>query len=116
MRQKHETAASFNELKEITQIMQALKTPTPKSENANTSEFASQRALTPKRAARAKKHALNPTKKAFSERQITAFRDNSQASAKKCLQTNQANNKNLKAEPSDETFKQGLSTQQRGQQ
>ncbi|MEJ8618532.1 hypothetical protein MMN25_06210 [Helicobacter pylori] len=62
MRQKHETATSFNQLSEITQIMQALK---------------------PKAKARAKNYALNPTKKAFSERQITTIRDNSHASAKK---------------------------------
>ncbi|WRG14823.1 hypothetical protein FNE27_04230 [Helicobacter pylori] len=47
MRQKNETATSFNQLKEITQIMQAQKTPTPKSDNAEASEFASQNTQTP---------------------------------------------------------------------
>ncbi|MFP6293888.1 hypothetical protein ACLGE1_05295 [Helicobacter pylori] len=81
MRQKHETATSFNQLKEITQIMQAQKTPTPKSANANTSEIASQSAPKPKARAKTKNHALKPTKKAFSERQRIAIRDNSQASS-----------------------------------
>ncbi len=79
MRQKNETAPSFKELKEITQIMQAQKRSALNSDNANASEIASQSVLTPKIRARAKNHALKPTKKAFSERQITAFRDNSQA-------------------------------------
>ncbi|GAA8341031.1 hypothetical protein KH0155_08080 [Helicobacter pylori] len=83
MRQKNETATSFNQLNEITQIMQVLKRSTQTSENANTSEIASQRALKPKAKARAKNYALNPTKRAFSERQTTTIRDNSQASAKK---------------------------------
>ncbi len=90
MRQKHETATSFNQLKEITQIMKAQKTSVQTSANANTSEIASQSALTPKTKARAKKHALKPTKKAFSERQNTAFRDNSPASDKKRLETQQS--------------------------
>ncbi len=81
MRQKNETATSFNQLKEITQIMQVQKTRAKTSENAHASEIASQRALKPKATAHAKNHALNPTKKAFSERQITAFRDNSQTRA-----------------------------------
>ncbi|WP_131158230.1 hypothetical protein [Helicobacter pylori] len=109
MRQKNETAASFNQLKEITQIMQAQST------------------LTPKARAQAKKRALKPTKRAFSERQNTAFRDSSQASDEKRLKTKQANqqgdnanafksdetnNSNLRAEPSDEAQKQGLKNTQ----
>ncbi len=74
MRQKNETATSFNKLKEITQAIQAQKNSAQTSGNANTSEIKSQ--STPK------KSALKPTKKAFSERQITTIRDNSQASAK----------------------------------
>ncbi|QQO40101.1 hypothetical protein [Helicobacter pylori] len=50
MRQEHETAKGFNELKEITQNIQTLK-----SESS----------------AQAQKSRLNPTKKAFSERQKT---------------------------------------------
>ncbi|MFB1283831.1 hypothetical protein ACEWX5_03635 [Helicobacter pylori] len=115
MRQKNETATSFNQLKEITQIMQAQKTPTPKSENANTSEITNQSVPKPKGATRTKNHALKPTKRAFSERQITTIKDNSQASEQKRLKPEQAN-KNLRAEPSDEDFKQGLATQQRGQE
>ncbi|GAA7384032.1 hypothetical protein BD0137_05410 [Helicobacter pylori] len=88
MRQKHETATSFNQLKEITQAIQVQKNSAQTSENANTSEIASQRALKPKAKARAKNYALNPTKRAFSERQITTIRDNSQANAFKSDETN----------------------------
>ncbi len=89
MRQKHETATSFNQLKEITQIMQAQENSAQTSANANASEPTQKRTPTPK----ARAHALKPTKKAFSERQKTAFRDNSQASAKKSLITHQSNQK-----------------------
>lgn len=82
MRQKNETATSFKELKEITQIMQAQKASGLTNANADTSEIAHKSALTPKARAHAKKGALKPTKRAFSERQITTIRDNSQASAK----------------------------------
>ncbi|GAA8343464.1 hypothetical protein HpNP145_04630 [Helicobacter pylori] len=111
MRQKNETATSFNQLKEITQIMQAQKTPTPKSENADASEIAHKSALTPKARAHAKKGALKPTKRAFSERQIITIRNNSQASANKSQETEQANQQGDNAN----AFK-GLSTQQRGQE
>ncbi|WQV95248.1 hypothetical protein KVM12_01585 [Helicobacter pylori] len=109
MRQKNETAISFNQLKEITQIMQAQKTPTPKSDNANTSEFASQSTQNSKWATRAKNHALNPTKRAFSERQITTIGDNSQASANKSQETKQANQQgdNENAFKSDEKNTRG---------
>ncbi len=81
MRHKNETATSFNQLKEITQIMQVRKRSAQTSDNANTSETTSQSAPKPKGTERAKKSALNPTKRAFSERQKTTIRDNSQASA-----------------------------------
>ncbi|WP_305859502.1 hypothetical protein [Helicobacter pylori] len=118
MRQKNETATSFKELKEITQIMQAQKTSAQTNANADASEIAHKSALTPKARARAKKGALKPTKRAFSERQRTAFRDNSQASANKSQESKQANQQgdNANAFKSDEAFKQGLSTQQRGQE
>ncbi|MFP6148610.1 hypothetical protein ACLGAM_01840 [Helicobacter pylori] len=118
MRQKNETATSFKELKEITQIMQAQKTSVQTNANANTREIASESALTPKARAHSKKGALKPTKKAFSERQKTTIRDNSPASDKKRLKTEQANQQgdNANAFKSDEAFKQGLSTQQRGQE
>ncbi|WRB37061.1 hypothetical protein KVK24_05545 [Helicobacter pylori] len=90
MRHKHETATSFNQLKEITQAIQAQKRSAQTSDNANASEITSQSTLTPKAKARAKNHALNPTKKAFSERQNTAFKDRSQASANKSQETKQA--------------------------
>ncbi|GAA7359809.1 hypothetical protein [Helicobacter pylori] len=93
MRQKHETATSFNKLKEITQAIQAQKNSAQTSENANTSEIASQSALKPK-TARTKNHALKPTKRAFSDRQITTIRDNSQASANKSLETKESNHAN----------------------
>ncbi|WP_100957192.1 hypothetical protein [Helicobacter pylori] len=79
MRQKNETATSFNKLKEITQAIQAQKNSAQTSDNGSTSEITSQ--STPKPTAHSKKSALKPTKRAFSERQRTT-RDNSQASAK----------------------------------
>ncbi|GAA8609760.1 hypothetical protein HpBT318_11570 [Helicobacter pylori] len=82
MRQKNETAISFNKLKEITQAIQAQKNSAQTSDNANTSEITSQRTPKPKGSAHAKNSALKPTKRAFSERQKTTIRDNSQASAK----------------------------------
>ncbi len=60
MRHKNETATSFDKLREITQ---AIDTGAKK----------------PNGTAHAKKSALNPTKRAFSERQRTTIRDNSQA-------------------------------------
>ncbi|MFP6137120.1 hypothetical protein ACLGBP_02955 [Helicobacter pylori] len=123
MRQKNETTTSFNQLKEITQIMQMQKWCAKTSDNAETSEITHESAPKSKARANAKNNALKPTKKAFSERQNTAFIDNSQARANlsfkakasqntNALKTEQANNKNLRAEPSDETFKQGLATHQ----
>lgn len=82
MRQNNETATSFNKLKEITQAIQAQKNSAQTSDNANTSEITSQSTPKPKGGAHAKNSVLKPTKKAFSERQITKIRDNSQASAK----------------------------------
>ncbi|WQZ93774.1 hypothetical protein KVL67_03095 [Helicobacter pylori] len=93
MRQKNETATSFTRLREITQAIQAQKNSPQTSDNANTSEITSQSAPKPKGTAHAKKSALKPTKRAFSERQNTAFRDNSHASKQKCLKTEQANQK-----------------------
>ncbi|WQU95892.1 hypothetical protein KVK81_03310 [Helicobacter pylori] len=81
MRHRNETAISFNKLKEITQAIQAQKNSVQTSDNANTSEITSQ--STPKPTAHYKKSALKPTKKAFSERQRTTIRDNSQAQALK---------------------------------
>lgn len=94
MRQKTETATSFNQLKEITQIMQVQKTSVQTNANANTSEPTQKSAPTPKTRARAKKGALKPTKRAFSDRQITTIRDNSQASANKSLETKESNHAN----------------------
>ncbi len=82
MRQKNETATSFNQLREITQAIQMQKNSAQTSDNANTSEIESQSAPKPKGSAHAKNNALKPTKRAFSERQKTTIRDNSQASAK----------------------------------
>ncbi|GAA7342019.1 hypothetical protein BD0115_14420 [Helicobacter pylori] len=45
MRQKNETVASFNQLKEITQAIQAQKRSAQTSANADASEIASQSAL-----------------------------------------------------------------------
>ncbi|WP_120981732.1 hypothetical protein [Helicobacter pylori] len=105
MRQKNETATSFKELKEITQIMQAQKRSAQINANANASEIAHKSALTPKARVHAKKGALKPpTKRAFSERQITTIRDNSQ-------ETKQANQQGDNAN----AFK-GDEANQRGQQ
>ncbi|MDU9776777.1 hypothetical protein [Helicobacter pylori] len=82
MRHKNETATSFDQLREITQAIQAQKNNTQTSDNANTSEITSQSTPKPKGTARAKKSALKPTKRAFSERQRITIRENSQASAK----------------------------------
>lgn len=84
--------------------MQAQKRIAQTSANANTSEIAHKPALKPKGTARAKKGVLKPTKKAFSERQITTIRDNSQASANKSQETEQANQQgdNTNAFKSDE--------------
>ncbi len=109
MRQKNETATSFTQLKEITQMMQAQKRSAPTSDNAEASEIASQSAPKPKATAHAKKARLNPTKRAFSERQITAFRDNSPASDKKRLETQQSDKQgdNINAFKSDEAKERG---------
>ncbi len=122
MRQKNETATSFNQLKKITQAIQAQKTSVQTSANANNSEIESQSTLTPKARAHTKKHALKPAKRAFSERQITAFRDHSQASANLCktktshnanaFKTEQGLNSSLRAKQSDEVLKQRLATHQ----
>ncbi len=73
MRQKKETATSFNKLKEITQAIQAQKNSAQTSDNANTSEITSQSTPKPDKTARAKNSALRPTKRAFSERQRTTI-------------------------------------------
>ncbi|MFP6203428.1 hypothetical protein ACLGCN_05140, partial [Helicobacter pylori] len=63
MRQKHETAASFNQLKEITQIMQVQKTSVQTnanadaSENANISDLTQKKGLKPKTSTQTKKGA-----------------------------------------------------------
>ncbi|ANT45414.1 hypothetical protein [Helicobacter phage Pt5303G] len=81
MRQRNETATSFNKLREITQAIQAQKNSAQTSDNANTSEITSQSTPKPNKwTARTKNSALKPTKRAFSERQST-IKDNSQASA-----------------------------------
>ncbi|MGL2896442.1 hypothetical protein ACQKBB_07700 [Helicobacter pylori] len=83
MRQRNETATSFNKLREITQAIQALKSSAQTSDNANTSEITSQSTPKPNKwTACTKNSALKPTKRAFSERQRITIRDNSQASAK----------------------------------
>ncbi len=82
MRHKNETETSFNKLSKITLMIQAQKNSVQISDNANTSEITSQSTPKPKGTARAKKSALKPTKRAFSERQRTTTENNSQASAK----------------------------------
>ncbi|MFA4746740.1 hypothetical protein [Helicobacter pylori] len=83
MRHRNETATSLNKIREITQAIQAQKNSPQTSDNANTSEITSQSTPKPKGITHAKNSVLKPTKRAFSERQITTIRrDNSQASAK----------------------------------
>ncbi|WQT44011.1 hypothetical protein KVC87_03180 [Helicobacter pylori] len=82
MRRKNETATSFDKLMEITQAIQMQKNSVQTSESANTSELTSQSTPKYNGTSHAKNSALKPTKKAFSERQKTTIRDNSQASAK----------------------------------
>ncbi|MGL2815465.1 hypothetical protein ACQKBX_05685 [Helicobacter pylori] len=110
MRQKHETAKSFNELKAITQaimLRQPIKTAserkserTQTSENANISDRTQKTGLKPKTSVQAQKGRLNPTRKAFSERQKTTFRDSERtqkrANALKTPKNKQANNSNFK--------------------
>ncbi|WQT20840.1 hypothetical protein E5A86_01080 [Helicobacter pylori] len=88
MRHEHETATSFNQLKEITQSIQAYQTLKQTNENAN-SELAPKQTLKSKLSAQAKKGALKPTKKAFSDRQKTTLKDKSQESAKESLASQQ---------------------------
>lgn len=130
MRLEHETATSFNQLKEITQAIQARKTSVQTSAKANASEPTQEQGNKPKATPSAKNHALKPTKRAFSERQITAFRDNSQASANlsrgtkgsynaNAFKTEQANNSSLRDTKSAKAQKPGLENNQsntRGQQ
>ncbi len=92
MRQTHETATRFNQLKEITQSIQAYQALTQANDNANTSELTHKRTLKPKGSTQTKKGALKPTKKAFSERQKTTLKK-PQASANARLKTKQANKK-----------------------
>ncbi|GAA6935744.1 hypothetical protein HpHUE40_15400 [Helicobacter pylori] len=121
MRQKKETAKSFNELKAITQSIMLKKGAltnathqesdrtqeannanakahtqerTQTSDNANISEIASQSALKYNGTSHAKNSALKPTKRAFSERQRTTIRDNSQVSANKSLENKESNHAN----------------------
>ncbi|WP_231174056.1 hypothetical protein [Helicobacter pylori] len=82
MRQKKETATNFAILKEITQAIQAQNKSAKTSDNANISEIESQSTPKYNGTLHAKNIALKPTKRAFSERQRTTIRDNSQASVK----------------------------------
>ncbi|MCQ2823134.1 hypothetical protein JT229_07490 [Helicobacter pylori] len=114
MRQENETAISFNELKGITQAIRAIKHRAQTNANANANEPTQEAGLKPKATTSAKKGGLSPTKKAFSERQNTAFRDNSQASEEKRLKAiqEQGNNANANAFKSDEAQEQGLKNTQ----
>ncbi len=71
MRHKNETATIFDQIREITQAIQAQKNSSKTSDNANTSEIKSQSMPKPKGSTRAKNSALKPIKRAFSERQRT---------------------------------------------
>ncbi len=114
MGQKKETATSFDRLREIAQAIQARKNSAQINDNANTSgeitsqsmpkyngnsaqindnantsgEITSQSMPKYNGTLHAKNIALRPTKKAFSERQKTTIRDNSQANAKEIKRGN----------------------------
>lgn len=83
MRHRNETATSLNKIREITQAIQAQKNSPQTSDNANTSEITSQSAPKPKGTVHAKKSALKPTKRAFSERQRTTIRETTHKQALK---------------------------------
>ncbi|GAA7214917.1 hypothetical protein Kyoto84A_14330 [Helicobacter pylori] len=89
MRQKNETATSLNQLKEITQSIQAIRAMSETHENANTSELTPKEVLKPKAVPKAKQGAVKPTKRAFSEREKTTIRDT--ASDNACLENKQTN-------------------------
>ncbi|MUU42873.1 hypothetical protein F7208_06550 [Helicobacter pylori] len=59
-----------------------------------------------------KKGALNPTKKAFSERQKTTLKNGLQKTSaqtsENAFKTEQGLNSNLREKPSDQAFKPGL--------
>ncbi len=130
MRHEHETATNFNQLKAIIQAIMIKKAVPINATNqestnakAHTQERVPKQALKPKARVRAKKGALKPTKRAFSERQKTAFRDHSQARANTSFKTKASHNANafkteqglnssLKDKPSNEALKQGLATHQ----
>ncbi|MGL2848443.1 hypothetical protein ACQJ91_05895 [Helicobacter pylori] len=59
MRLEHETATSFNELKEITQAIQALKNSEQTHAKANASEPTQEQGNKPKATAHAKKPTSN---------------------------------------------------------
>ncbi|MGL2757471.1 hypothetical protein ACQJ8Z_01885 [Helicobacter pylori] len=113
MRHEQETETSFNQLKQLKEITQAIqevqKGRLKTSENAHESEPTQEISSKPKNNAQTKKGRLNPTKKAFSERQNTAFRDHSQASAKKSLEAQQSDKQtnNANAFKSDEAKERG---------
>ncbi|RVY62885.1 hypothetical protein ECC37_07095 [Helicobacter pylori] len=115
MRLEHETATSFNELKEITQAIHVLKNSTQANANNQASEPTQEQGNKPKATAHAKNHALKPTKKAFSERQKTTIRDRSQASDHTRLEElkEQGNNANANAFKSDEATQNGNQKQPR---
>ncbi|MGN8439637.1 hypothetical protein ACR9LA_07120 [Helicobacter pylori] len=105
---------------------QTQQTRAQASENANISDLTQKTTLKPKSSAQTKKQYLNPTKKAFSERQITAFRDHSQDSAnssfktkashsENAFKTEQGLNSSLKTKPSAKAFKPGLTNTQENQ-
>ncbi len=96
MRQTNETATSFNQLKEITQSIQAIRAMSETHANANASERTPKEALKPKESIQAKKGALKPTKRAFSERQITTLRDKPQEALTNALKPNNATAKTTK--------------------
>ncbi len=115
MRQGYETATSFNQLKEITQAIQAQKASEQTHAKINASEPTQEQANKPKATARAKKSALKPTKKAFSEREKTTIRDRSQASDHKRLEAIQEQANNANAFKSDEKTQKGLKNNQENQ-
>ncbi len=115
MRLEHETATSFNELKEITQAIQAQKAIEQTRAKSNASEPTQETGNKPKTTAHAKKARLNPTKKAFSMRQKTTLKKGQESEQR--LKTEQANQQgnNANAFKSDEATQKGLKNNQDSQ-
>ncbi|ANT43139.1 hypothetical protein [Helicobacter phage PtB89G] len=101
MRQEHETAKSFNQIKEITQAIMLKK-----DAQANATHQATERTQEANNT-NAKAHTQEPTQ----TRAKTSFKTKASHNAN-AFKTEQGLNSSLRAKPSDEALKQGLATQE----